>query len=457
MNVLIAFVLSMAFLLVSLIVFKMNPSIGLFLAAVVMGVLCGVPLGQIGTIVSTGFGQTMVSLGIVIFFGGVFGDILAMSGASEEMAKGLLRKIGKKNDLLALNLAGFIVSIPMYFGLAYIMFTPLVTSIQKITKKKMRSYTATMFTGMLLTHCVVAPTPGPLAVGTQMGANLGWFILYGIIVALPASLLCGWLYSVVLDKKESSKEKAELKQAAQEIVNDEELLKSDPNKPSSSTALLLIFFPIVLIVAGAIAPLLLPETSFLCQIFSFFGNSCIALFLAMILSYAVLRKYISAKEQVAFSGYFDKACDRLGSIVMILGAGGAFGAMLQSSGLGTALSELFATWNMPMIWLAFLMAMIIRAAVGSATVAMLTTASIVGAAAVSMGFSPVVIGLAICTGTVGLTLPTDGAFWIPVRYGNLSVKESFVATTYNTTLASLAAFAIVLLLNAFAGSLPGMF
>ena len=147
----------------------------------------------------------------------------------------------------------------------------------------------------------------------------------------------------------------------------------------------------------------------------------------------------------------------MGNILMVIGCGNCFGTILQKSGLGEALVDLLSRMNFPVIFLAFILAMIIRAAVGSATVAMLTTVSIVGPTAVALGMSPVTVGLAICVGTVGLTLPTDAAFWMPARYSNLTVKEAFAATTYPTTFASIAGFIVVLILNTFSGVLPGMF
>lgn len=121
------------------------------------------------------------------------------------MAKGLLRTVGPKNDLLALNLAGFIVSIPVYFASGYIMLSPLVNSLQEYTKKSKRGYAAALFTGLLLTHCIVAPTPGPVAVASQIGANLGWFIVYGIVISITASLICGWQYGNFLVRKDRQK------------------------------------------------------------------------------------------------------------------------------------------------------------------------------------------------------------------------------------------------------------
>lgn len=457
MNILLAFVLTMAVLLVALIKFKISPGLALFGSAILMALLGKVPLPDMLTYLTTGFGNMMTSIGLIIIFGGIFGMMLGDAGGMEELAKGLLRIVGRKNDLLAINLAGFIVSIPVYFGSAYIMMAPLVTSLQKITRKKTTSYVAALFTGLLLTHCVVAPTPGPTAVAGQLGANLGWFILYGILVALPASLLFGWQYGNFLNRNLSKEEKAAEKEEARSIISNEELLKADPTKPSALKIMLLIMFPIILIIIGSIVTVTVSPETFVYGLFTFIGNNNIALFIAIIVTSVVLRKYLVENTGSSLMQYIDKSSDKLGNILMVIGCGGCFGTVLQKCGLGDALVEFMSGWNMPILLLAFLLAMIIRAAVGSATVAMLTAVSIIGTAAVTMGYSPVIVGLTICSGTVGLTLPTDAAFWLPARNNNLETNDAFIATTYSTTGASIIAFIIILILNQFAGILPGLF
>ena len=457
MNVLIAFLITMAILLVMLIKCKVSPGVSLFACAILMAVLCGLPLIDTLNYLTSGFGSIMTSIGLLILFGGIFGMMLGDSGGMEELAKGLLRTFGRKNDMLALNLAGFIVSIPVYFGSAYITLNPLVTSLQKPTRKKTSAYVAALFTGLLLTHCVVAPTPGPLAVAGQIGANVGWFIIYGLIVALPASLLCGWQYANILNKRMDEGEKREFHKEAAELLDNEELLKADPNKPCAALTLGLIVFPIVLIVINSICSVLLPADHILTVVFSFVGNNNVALFIAMLVTGFVLRKYLIPHVSSNLWSYIDKTSDSMGNILMVIGCGNCFGTILQKSSLGEALVDLLSRMNFPVIFLAFILAMVIRAAVGSATVAMLTTVSIVGPTAVALGMSPVTVGLAICVGTVGLTLPTDAAFWMPARYSNLTVKAASIATTYPTTFACIAGFIVVLILNTFSGILPGMF
>lgn len=457
MNVLLAFVITMIVLLVVLIKCKVSPGVALFACAVLMALLCGMPLTDTLTTMTGGFGSIMTSIGLLILFGGIFGAMLGDSGGMEELAKGLLRTFGKKNDMLALNLAGFIVSIPVYFGSAYITFSPLVTSLQKLTKKKTSAYVAALFTGLLLTHCIVAPTPGPLAVAGQIGANVGWFIIYGIIVSLPASLLCGWQYANIMNKKLTDADRKAGKAEAAEILSNDDLIKADPNKPSAGLILALIALPIVLIIINSVCGVVLPADNFAAMFFAFVGNNNVALFIAMLVTGVVLHKYLVPSVSESVWKYIDKSSDSMGNILMVIGCGNCFGAVLQASGLGDALVDLLSRVNIPLVLLAFVLAMIIRAAVGSATVAMLTTVSIVGPTAVTLGLSPVIVGLAICAGTVGLTLPTDAAFWLPARYNDLSVSDAFTATTWSTTLAAVVAFAVILILNVFSGVLPGMF
>ena len=212
----------------------------------------------------------------------------------------------------------------------------------------------------------------------------------------------------------------------------------------------------MLIVINSITSLFLPEGNSFRQIFSFLGDNNIALFVAMIVSAVVLNKYLVKNKDDSIWKYIDRVSDKIGNILMVIGTGGSFAAVLKESGVGDSLVELLSNFNIPILLLAFLLAMIIRAAVGSATVAMLTTVAIVGTSAVTIGYSPIIVGLAICAGTVGLTLPTDAAFWLPARYNDLSVKDAVYSTTIPNTLSSVLAFLIVLVLNIFSTQLPGL-
>lgn len=450
MNILLVFVIAMTFLLTVLIKFKWSASVGLIISTCLMGFLAGIEPGKLVSLLSTGFGGTMQSNGLIIIFGCIFGEILGASGALEEIAKSLLRKFGAKHDYLAVNLLGYVVSIPVYFGSAYVMLSPLINSLQKLTQKKMMGYCNALFVGLLLTHCIVAPTPGPVAVAGELGANLGWFILYGVIVSLPASLICGWLFSNQLNAKERKELKAVLDENS-------EILQVNPNNASAKAGFLLILMPIAIIVTGSIVSLVAPKESAIYVFFQFFGNQNIALFISMLVAAFVLRKNLLAgPAKKGIMRFIDSSANGVGGILMVIGCGGCFAKVITETGIGDALAALFSTVHMPVLLLGFVIAMIMRAAVGSATVAMMTAVSIVGSAVASQGLSPVLVGLAICAGTVGLTLPTDGAFWRPSQFNGATINETMIITG-TTTLAAFVAFGIVLLLQMMGGVLPGLF
>ena len=447
---LVAFLIVFALLLLALIKFKVTPSVGLFSAAIIFGLLVGMPASDVLNTLPAGFGSMMKSIGLLIVFGSIFGDFLGRSGATEELAKGMVRLFGKKHDLLALNLVGFILSIPIYFGCAYIMTAPLVNALQKISKKSMKGYVIAIFTGLMLTHSCVAPTPGPLAVAGQIGANVCWFIIWGIVICLPASLIVGWLYANFVVSKEEKKAQHE---AMQELMDDKELLAPDPNKPSALKAFLLVIFPIVLIVFASIFSLFVKEGA-VYNVVNFIGNSNIALFLAMVVTGFVLHKYMPGKTVMQ---YIDEFADRTGNILLIVGAGGCFASMLGATTMSTDLVAIMSATNMPVILLGFLLAFCIRAAVGSATAAMLTSIAIAGPVCLAAGMSPIVAGLSVCLGANAATFPTDVTFWFPSTYNGLNTKDCLMTTTVPCILSGVLGMIVLAVLNAFAGVLPGMF
>jgi len=184
---------------------------------------------------------------------------------------------------------------------------------------------------LLLTHCIVAPTPGPLAVAGQLGANIWWFIVYGIVVSLPASLLCGWQYANMLNRRALPENKEALKQEAAILSKNEELLKADKTKPSAGLTLALIAFPIVLIIINSVFKAVLPAELPLVVFFGFVGNNNVALFIAMLVTGIVLRKYLVPANAASLWNYIDRVSDKMGNILMVIGCGNCFGTILQKS------------------------------------------------------------------------------------------------------------------------------
>lgn len=451
----IVFLVTMVILLVLLIKFKFSATVALVLASIILGVASNMSLSGLVSSINSGFGGTMTSLGLLLAFGGIFGLMLTESGGTEELAKAMLRKFGKKYDTLALNLTGFIISIPVFFGSAYIMLAPLLTSMAKITRKKLPVYVIALYTGLCITHSMVPPTPGPVAVAGVLNANLGFVILYGCILGIIASLLCGWFLSTPLGNRIGyNTEELAAGSLVENALSEEELLARDPNAPSAGLVIALILFPAILICAGAIGIIFIEEGP-VYEFLVFISDGAVALFFAMLLTGFCLRKYLSSKGTTVMK-LIDQLTDKVGNVILVVGAGGVFGQVIKDTGLADTLVDIFSTYNMPVLILAFLLTLILRASVGSATVAMLTAASIVGPGAIAMGYSPVVLTMVICAASMGLSLPTDGGFWIVSRMSNLDTKQTLMAVTIPSTLSCIVLFALALILNALTGILPGL-
>lgn len=449
---LLVFLLTMAIMLMLIIKFKYSAIISLFIASLILGIFSGMSLPDVLKSITAGFGGTMGSLGLVIAFGGIFGLFLTESGGTEELAKALLRKFGKKLDLLAVNLTGFIISIPVFAGAAYIMLAPLINALSKLTKKKIAGYSGALFTGLVITHCLVPPTPGPVAVAGVLNANIGFVILYGALIGIVCSLIAGWLLgNVIGDKVGGYYGEGEEEEELSVAEDYDKLLERDYSKPSAGLVVGLIVLPAVMIAFGAMAPIFMGE-GLLNDICTFVGSGTVALFISMMITAFAMKKYVKKPVMTLFDDFSDK----MGNVLLIVAVGGCFGQIITDTGLANVLIDMLSAKNMPILFLAYLLSLIIRAATGSCTVAMLSAATIFGSVAVSMGYTPVIVTLAICAGAIGLSIPTDGGWWIGARLGKLDMKTALIGLSVPTSLASILAFVGVLLLNTMTGVLPGI-
>ena len=445
--ILICFVITLVALIVMLAVFKFHPVIGLFTSAILAGLLTQMPLGDLSNALANGFGNTLISLGLVVAFGNILSYYMEKSGAIQELAKWMVRTLGPKNDVFALGLAGYIISIPVFFGSAYVMLAPLTKYLARLTNKSVLRYACSLSVGLLLTHCCVAPTPGPLAVAGMIGANVGWFIIYGLIVTLPAIFIFAKFYPAVFKKDDMKVSRQET--SAEEL---ELAIRADPTKPGAGLSILLILFPVVLIVLGTVIGMILPAESTLCQILTFLGNNNVAMFIAMCLAMVTLNKYME-KPAMSYFGEALKTCD----IVIVLGMGGSLALVITESGIGDVLSSTLMSFNMPILILAFVLSAILRVALSSGTTAMLTTVGIFAPIAQAAGASPVLVGLTICAATVGMLIHTDTAFWMASSLFELDQKQVLRSISIPCTLASVVVLICILVLSMFSGVLPGLY
>ena len=318
---LVIFIVAIAFVLLAILAFRMNPFIVLLLSGVLTGFLVGMPIDQIGGTLASGFGGTLSGIGIVIGLGIVLGQILAEANATDQIAHTLVNKVGDKRSPLAINFAGYLVSIPVFFDAAFVIFEPLIRRLSQRTRIPFITYVTALAVGLIVTHAIVIPTPGPIAVAGNMGADFGLFLLYSLIVSIPSAVIGGYLFGTFLGKR-----------AKNNVIPEEEVaLKNTDNRPSAGLSISVLLLPIVLILLGSIMKMVLRGDGPVLTFFGFIGDKNIALLIGVIVAMLALKKYIPRSiDEVIVT-----AVGSAGMIFLITGAGGSFGNVIKSTGIAT--------------------------------------------------------------------------------------------------------------------------
>jgi len=439
----VVFLIALAFLFLLIIKWKVEPFLALTFIAFGTAIAIGMPLKEVPGVVTAGFGNTLTGVGILIGLGVIFGQFLGASGAVEKIAGALLKLFGIKKSPAGLAITGTVVSIPVFFDAAFVILSGLLKSLATRTGIAVMTFVTALGIGLITSHNMIAPTPGPLVVAENTGADLGLFILYGIICAIPATLVGGYLYGMFIGRR------------VQANVDKEEQQTREPNSArkeiSTTLSFGMLLLPIVLILANTVSKMLFPGTA-IQTFFEFVGDKNIALLISVLAAVIFLKPYIAEK----YSDLYNEAISSAGMIILITGAGGAFGAVINKSGIGDYLIETMQGWSIPVLLLAFIFSQILRASLGSSTVALVTTSSIMGPLVADLGVSPILLGLAICAGGIGLSLPNDSGFWVVNRFGKLTITETLRVWTLGGFIAGLSALAAVYVLSLFSGILPGL-
>lgn len=444
----VIFILSLAALFFMILKLKVEPFLSLLGVALATALVLGFPLTEIPNMIASGFGNTLIGVGILIGLGVIFGQFLGVSGAIEKIAQAVLRVFGVKRSAAGLSLTGIAVSIPVFFDAAFVILSGLVKSLSRRTGISIVTFVTALGVGLIVSHSMIAPTPGPLVVAENTGADLGLFIFYGIICAIPAAMVGGYLYGTFIGKRINPNEE----EAEEEILAETPAANERPAKEiSTGLSFFMLGLPIILILLNTVTDLWLDEGP-LSNFLGFIGDKNVALFISVIVALIVLRPYIN----VPYSQLYDEAINSAGMIILVTGAGGAFGAVINQSGIGDHLIATMQSWSIPVFMLAFIFSQILRASLGSSTVALVTTSTILGPMAIELGVSPVLLGLAICAGAIGLSLPNDSGFWVVNRFGRLTIPQTIQAWSIGGFIAGLTALAMVYILSLFSGILPGL-
>lgn len=440
-NLLLAVFAGIAVLLALILRFKVQAFIALLIASILVGILAGMPPLDIITTMKDGMGNTLGFVALVVGLGAMFGAILEHSGGAGALARYLIGKAGEKRTSWALTATGFLVAIPVFFDVAFIILVPLIYSLQRTTKKSLLLYGIPLLAGLAITHTFIPPTPGPVAVADILKADLGWVILFGFIVGVPTAIVCGPIFGKYIAKK--------IHLDAPEA----DLPPADENKlPSVGMIVTIIGIPIVLIVLNTLAnsPLGaswgLPDG--VRNWMQMVGHPFFALILANLIAWYFLglkRGMASATLQKITT----KSMEPAGIIILLTGAGGVFKEMLINTGAGEMLANYFAEQGLPLLLFAFIVAALVRILQGSATVAMITAAGVTAPilSQVDGEMDKALLVIAIAAGSTILSHVNDSGFWLVSKYLGMTEQQTFKSFTTMTVILALVGFSLVSLLS----------
>ncbi|MDA3925921.1 MAG: gluconate:H+ symporter [Kiritimatiellae bacterium] len=418
-SVVIAAVVILLFLIIK---WKMQPFIALLLVSMITALAAGMPPGTVMKCIEKGMGGTLGFIAVVVGLGAMFGQLLEVSGGAERLTLTLLQIFGKKRATWAMTLAGFLVAIPVFFDVGFIILVPLVYSLSRETRKSLLHYGIPLLAGLAVTHAFVPPTPGPIAVAQLVGADLGRVILFGSIIGLPCAILAGPVFGPWIAKR--------IHATVPDYMESEEAKKcwAEKDLPGFGMVFGMVLLPLFLIVLNTVSTAFLPEESAARMVFSFIGHPFFALTVATLLAFTLLGTCRGlTRERV--NEVATSALAPAGIIILVTGAGGVFKQVLIDSGAGHALAQGLADTGLHPVWAAFLIALVVRAVAGSATVAMLTAGGIIAPLLTQVQIEPALLVIAIASGATAVSHVNDSGFWLVNRYFGLTTKQTLQSWT----------------------------
>lgn len=445
----VAMLIGIVFLMFLIIKTRIQAFPALILSAIVIGLLSGLPTGDTISAVTAGFGGTMTSIGIVIGLGCIMGKFMEKSGAAKKMALTILQHVGIKNADIVLGLTGFLVSIPVFCDSGFVILSSLAKEFSRLTKKSMLLMGGLLGMGLYITHFLVPPTPGPLAVAGAFGVDVGLFIIGGLILSVPmfimAVLYFRWIakkYPAIIPERSEEDlaklnpqqravlERIEAKQAAGEELTGAdfaELLKDD-TLPGAGISFATLLVPVLLILANTTAGIM-GLTGPVKDVLTLVGSPVVAIFISVLMSIYILCRNMNKDETLRV---IESALADAGLIVFVTAAGGALGNVIKITGAGNLMAEAIAASPLPVILVPILVGTLLRFPQGSGTTAMITGSSILAPMLPALGLNPLLAGLALCTMTMMPSYLNDSYFWVVTRFSGLEVNTSLKTWSVST-------------------------
>ena len=447
-RMLIALAIGIAVLIFLVLKTKVQAFLALICTTILVGIIGGMPLSNVtievdgvektfGILnsITTGFGGVLGSIGIIIGFGVMMGQIFEVSGAAKRMAYTFLKAFGKGREEEALALTGFLVSIPIFCDSGFIVLAPIAKALSKTTKKSVIGLGAALAAGLVITHSLVPPTPGPLGVCGIFGVDVGKFILIAIILAIPMTIATIAYSRLYLSKKLYCipQEDGTIVQSEYQEPNYDAAFSMDmKDVPNAFVSFAPLFIPIVLILVNTIATAL-GKTEGIMSILIFLGQPIVAVGLGLLVAIFTLGRKFDRQQLIS---EMEKGMASAGIIMLVTGGGGALGQIIKDSGLGSYMAEGLAQTSIPIIVLPLVIATAMRFIQGSGTVAMTTAASISAPILLAAGVNPILGAAACCVGSLFFGYFNDSYFWVVNRtLGVSEAKNQLLVWSVTSTIA----------------------
>jgi Gnt-I system high-affinity gluconate transporter len=426
-------------LLILLTVFvKLDAFISFVLVAIFVGLASGMDPLTISSSIQIGIGDTLGFLAIILGFGAMLGKLVADSGAAQRISITLIDLFGKNKVQWALMVTGFLVGVPLFYSVAFVLLVPLLFTIAFRIKLPAVYLGIPMITALSVTHCLLPPHPAPAALVDQFSADMGMTIFYGVIISIPMLIIAGPFYAPFLKKVISEPLAA--------FYDTRDLSKED--LPSFRISLFTALFPVILMITSSFVNQYFPGDSVVIRIIHFIGDPTMAMVLAVIL--AIYSLGIRQGKKISeITDILVEAVKSIALILLIIGGAGALKQILTDSGTNAYMAMHLRNIHVSPIILGWGMAAVIRLSIGSATVAGLTTAGIIAPLVVQTGADPNLMVLAVGSGSIIFSHVNDSGFWLFKEYFNLSFWDTIKAWSVMETILSVAGLILVLILDIF--------
>ena len=441
MDIYFSLIIGIFLLLVQVIKFRFSPFIALLTSSIAIGLLSGLDGEIIINNIQEGMGSTLGYIGVIVGLGAMFGAILESTGGAKQITNYLLSKFGEKKSQWALLTSGFFIAIPVFFDVAFILLLPVIYSLQKKSNKSLVYYALPLLAGLAVTHAFIPPTPGPVAVSQILGADLGYVMLFGLIVGIPSAIFSGIIFTNFITSR--------IKFTSREVF--EANIIETSKIPSIRSVLMIILLPLILIIFRSLVDtdILNISNEKLSDFIKFVGHPFSALIIANIIAWYFLGIKLGIDKK-KLEKIISKSFAPAGAIILITGAGGVLKQVLIELDIGKLLAQNIFSSSELILVAAFICAVLIRVLQGSSTVAMITSASLVSPLLIDKVNDPVQLSLiviSIAAGASTFSHVNDSGFWLVNQYLGLSMKKTFLSWTLMTTVLSISGLIITLLLS----------